>query len=86
MDITFPDYLKCRWPTKVTRLETFSGPAHNQHLDVFFVSIPIPRVLHKIMRRDTIIKKAAKFRDRLSRTEEVFYQRSGQKQVHMKKS
>lgn len=28
MHATFPDYLKCRWSTKVTRLETFPGPAH----------------------------------------------------------
>lgn len=62
MHVTFPDSLKRRWPTKVTKLGTFPGPAHNQSLYVVFISIPILRALHKIMQRDTTIKKATKFK------------------------
>lgn len=62
MHVTFPDYLKCRWSTKVTRLETFPGPAHNQSLDVVFISIPYFEHHIKKMRRGTIIKKDSKFK------------------------
>lgn len=62
MHVAFPDYLKCRWPTKVTRLEIFPGPAHNQSLDVVFISLLILWVLHKIMQRDTIIKNKTEFK------------------------